>query len=211
MKLYNANLSPNALRARAVAYELGVDLEIVEVDLFKGGTKTDEYLAMNPNGKVPVLVDGDFVLWESRAINAYLASKKPDAGLYPADPKARAIVDQWSYWQAIHLGPTVQRVVFERMLKKRFGRGEPDEAKIAGDLKDISQLLGVLDGNLADKEWVAGALSLADFAVASTFPYREPARISLDESPRVAAWIDRLEARPSWQKAVTPLLAALQG
>ena len=52
-----------------------------------------------------MLVDGDFVLWESRAINAYLASLKPEAGLYPAEPKARAIIDQWSYWQAVHLGP----------------------------------------------------------------------------------------------------------
>ncbi|MBV1902969.1 MAG: glutathione S-transferase N-terminal domain-containing protein, partial [Marinosulfonomonas sp.] len=80
MKLYNANFSPNALRVRAVALELGIDLEVIEVDLRAGGTKTDEFLAMNPNGKIPVLQDGDFVLWESRAINSYLASKKPQAG-----------------------------------------------------------------------------------------------------------------------------------
>ena len=74
MKLYNSNFSPNALRVRAVAAELGIPLEIIEVDLRKGEHKTASYLALNPNGKVPVLVDGDFVLWESRAINGYLAS-----------------------------------------------------------------------------------------------------------------------------------------
>lgn len=67
MKLYNAALSPNALRVRAVAKELGIELEIIDVDLRKGENKTASYLAMNPNGKVPVLVDDDLVLWESRA------------------------------------------------------------------------------------------------------------------------------------------------
>ncbi len=207
MKLYNANLSPNALRVRAVANELGIDLEIVEVDLRKGEHKAELYLAMNPNGKVPVLVDGDFVLWESRAIDAYLASLKPESGLYPDDLKKRAVVDQWSYWQAVHLGPAMQRVAFERVMKSKFGMGEPDENAIASQLKDIDQFLPILDKNLADKEWVAGDLSIADFAVGSTFMYRVPSRISLAETPHVAAWIGRLEARPSWQSAVAPLLA----
>ena len=105
MKLYNANLSPNALRVRAVVNELGIALEVIDVDLRSGGNRTKEFLALNPNGKVPVLVDGDFVLWESRAINAYLATMKPESGLYPADARKRAMVDQWSYWQAVHLGP----------------------------------------------------------------------------------------------------------
>ena len=96
MKLYNSNFSPNALRVRAVAAELGIELDIVEVDLRKGENKTASYLAMNPNGKVPVLVDADFVLWESRAIDAYLASLRPEPGLYPDDAKKRAIIDQWS-------------------------------------------------------------------------------------------------------------------
>ena len=92
MKLYNANLSPNALRVRAVANELGIALEVIDVDLRSGGNRTKEFLALNPNGKVPVLVDGDFVLWESRAINAYLATMKPESGLYPADIRKRAVV-----------------------------------------------------------------------------------------------------------------------
>jgi len=205
MKLYNANLSPNALRVRAVASELGIELEIVEVDLRGGENKTPAYLALNPNGKVPTLVDGNFVLWESRAIDAYLASLKPERGLYPADPKKRAIVDQWSYWQAIHLGPAMQRIAFEFVLKPRFGMGEPDESAVAGQRKDVAQFLPILDANLADKEWVAGDLSVADFAVASTFMYREPSGVSLDATPNVAAWIARMEARPAWQKAVAPL------
>ena len=90
MKLYNAGLSPNALRVRAVASELGIPLELIEVNLRDPEDKAEKLLRWNPNGKVPVLIDGDFVLWESRAINVYLASLKPEAGLFPAEPKRRA-------------------------------------------------------------------------------------------------------------------------
>jgi glutathione S-transferase len=209
MKLYNSNFSPNALRVRAVANELGIQLDIIEVDFRKGENKTASYLALNPNGKVPVLVDGDFVLWESRAINGYLASLKPEHGLYPDDAKRRALIDQWSHWQAIHLGPAMQRVAFERVMKSKFGMGEPDENTIASGLKEIDQFLPIFDASLKDKEWVTGKLSIADFAVGSTFVYRAPAAISLDNAPHVSAWINRLEARPSWQKAVAPLLATM--
>lgn len=211
MKLYNADRSPNALRVRSVAYELGIEFETVEIDMRAGETKTPEFLALNPNGKVPVLVDGDFVLWESRAIDSYLASLKPERGLYPDDPKARAVVDQWSYWQAIHLGPAMQRVSFERVIKKALGIGEPNEDSITGQLKDTEQYLGVLEGSMGDKEWVAGPLSVADFAVASTFMYRKPAKISLDAYPKVDAWIGRMEARESWQKATAPVAELMKG
>jgi glutathione S-transferase len=209
MLLYNLNLSPNALRVRAVAHELGIALEIVDVDLRNGENRSGAFLAMNPNAKVPVLVDDDFVLWESRAINAYLASLKAERKLYPEDPRKRAIVDQWSYWHAIHLGPAMQRVVFERLLKSKFGMGEPDEKALEGPLKDIAQFLTVLDANLSDKEWVAGELSIADFAVASTFVFRKGSNISLETAPHASAWIDRLEARPSWQAAIKPMLGLL--
>ena len=158
-----------------------------------------------------MLVDGDFVLWESRAIIAWLASLKPEAGLYPADPKRRAIVDQWSYWGAIHLGPALQRVAFERFIKPRFGMGTPDEAAIAAPLGEIAQFLPVLDGGLAGKEWLAGELSLADFSIAPTLIYREVAGIDMGATPNVARWMERIEARPSWQKAVAPVRAFIAG
>jgi glutathione S-transferase len=210
MRLYNANLSPNALRVRAVAHELGIALEIVDVDLRKGENRSETFLALNPNGKVPVLVDGDLVLWESRAINAYLASLESEQRLYPKDLRRRAIVDQWSYWQAIHLGPPMQRIAFERLLKSKFGMGEPDEKALEGPLKDVAQFLAVLDANLSDKDWVAGELSIADFALATTFVHRKGADISLEHAPHVSTWISRLEARPSWKTAVQPMLDLLK-
>ena len=211
MKLYNANFSPNALRVRAVANELGIDLEIIEVDVMGGENKNSDFLALNPNAKIPVLKDGDFVIWESRAINSYLASKKPEYGLYPDDPKARATVDQWLYWQTIHLGPAMQKLSFERFLKSKFGMGDPDQSVIDAEVKNVDQFLAVLELGLEGKDWIAGKLSLADFALATTFMYRTQSDISLDDLPNVANWIERLESRKSWQDAFAPLSALFGG
>jgi len=204
MKLYNSPGSPNALRSRAVAYELGLDPEIINVNIGNGENRKPEYLAVNPTGRVPTLVDGDLVVWESRAINAYLAAKVPQRGLYPNDLAKRAMIDQWVFWQAIHLGPAMQRVQFERVQKKGFGRGEPDESTIVGEVKTVAYDLGILDAALAGKFWVASDLSIADFALATTFMLRKSAQQGVENFPNVAAWIERLEATSGWQKAIAP-------
>lgn len=204
MKIYSATFSPNAFRVLAVAYELNLDFELVEVDVMKGGTKTPEYLELNPNGKVPVLQDEDFVLWESRPMMAYLASLKPEQGLYPEDIKSRAIVDQWMYWQAIHLGPAMQKIAFERLFKAKFGMGDPDENAIEQQLKDVEQFMPVLNEQLAGKDWITGTFTIADFAVMSTFLVHTEAGISLGDAPNVAKWVKRMNALPSWKQATDP-------
>jgi glutathione S-transferase len=211
VKLYTLGLSPNALRVRAVINELGLEVALEEVNFRDTAARNAALLPHNPNNKVPVLVDGDFVLWESRAINAYLAGLKPESGLYPHDLRKRAVVDQWSYWHATHLGPAMQTVNFERFMKARFGMGEPDEAAAAASQKEALRFLKVLDANLADKPWVAGELSIADFGLASTFLYRDVVGLALDETPHVAAWIARVEARPSYQAAAAPVAAFVEG
>jgi glutathione S-transferase len=210
MKLYNADGSPNCFRVRVAINELGLDVELVDVDLMSKA-RPAELLAASPSGKVPALIDDDgFMLFESRAINAYIASKRPERGLYPADPKLRALVDQWSYWQAIHLGPAMQAIGFERVLKGVFKLGTPDEAAATAKEAEVARLLPVLERGLEGKTWVAGdALTLADFAVASTFFLRGPARISIASAPNVERWIERVEALPSWQRALPRYVAGL--
>jgi len=95
------------------------------------------------------------------------------------------------------------------VLKARFGRGEPDPKVVESSLSEVAQLMPVLDASLAGKDWITGALSLADFAVGSTLVYASPAEVSLADAPNVAAWVKRLEARPSWQAATAPVLAFL--
>lgn len=203
MKLYNADLSPNCQRVRAVIFELGLSVEIIDVNVMSKDAKPAGFLAANPNGKVPAFVDDDgFTLFESRAINGFLASKRPDKDLFPSDPKRRAQVEQWSYWHAIHLAPPMLALSFERVLKQKFQMGAPDEAAIAAKLKEIDKLLPILDQGLNGKEWLVDKLSLADFAVASTFRLREPAGISLAKLPNIDSWLARVEALPSWQKSL---------
>jgi len=204
-KLYDIGLSPNCLRVRAVANELEIPLELVPMSFRGGELENDNFLALNPNGKVPVLEHNGVILWESRAINNYLASCAPKSGLYPEDARLRAKIDQWSYWQAIHLGPAMQKVAFERFIKGKFGMGATDEAAIAREVDQIPGLLQVLDSALRAQDWVCGALSVADFALASTFMYRKQASISLEAVPGVSSWIERMESRPSWQSAMKPI------
>jgi glutathione S-transferase len=210
MKLYSADGSPNALRSRAVLFELDIPAEVVSLDMRKGEHKTPEYLRLNPNGKVPTLVDGDLAIWESRAINAYLAALRPEHNLNPTDPAKRAIIEQWNYWQAIHLGPAMQAVNFQRVLKRAFGMGESDEAAVAPQLKTVAELLPLLDTALAGKTWIADELSLADFALATTFHMRKAAGLGVEAYPSVTAWIERFETRPSWQKALAPIRASFE-
>src|SRR5262245_26867649 len=105
MKLYQFPLSPNCQKVVAVAHEVGVSLTAVNVELFKGQAKTPEMLARNPNGRVPILEDGDFVLWESNAMLGYVASKADRADLAPTAPRERADVDRWLAWSIAHFSP----------------------------------------------------------------------------------------------------------
>ena len=207
MKLYQAALSPNCLRVRAVANELEIETDTIDVDFRDPDSVPTELPALNPNAKVPVLVDGNFVLWESRAISRYLASCRPDRQLYPASAQTRATVDQWSFWQAVHLGPPMQRVAFERVVKAKLGLGPADDRVVKKNDEEVDRFLDVLEDGLGSKDWIAGKLSVADFALASTFVYRERAGIALGARPRVAAWIARIEDRPAWQRAVEPLVS----
>src|SRR6185503_16570220 len=104
MKIYDFPPTPNARKVRGVVYELGINPEFVIVNILQGGARTPEFLAKNPNGQMPVLEDGDFVLWESNAIMGYLAALHPEKNLLPTSPRGHAEVDQWQCWQLSRLG-----------------------------------------------------------------------------------------------------------
>lgn len=211
MKFYHMPMSGNALRVRAVIYQLGLTPDFIEINLLKGEHKTAEYLALNPNGKVPVLDDDGFVLWESRAIMAYLCAIVPGQVLYPEKAGARALVDQWLWWQAMHLGPAMQTPSFERQFKPMFGMGPADEAAVDKALADCARMLPVLESALSGKDYVCDTLSLADFSLASTFPLAAAAGIDLAGHAAVSAWYARMEALPAWDRASEPQRAFVAG
>jgi glutathione S-transferase len=201
LKLYINVLSPNVRRVRLTAAVLGLELEEVALDLSKGEHKTPDYLALNPNGSVPLLVDGDFVLSESRAIMQYLASLRPASGLLPADERARAQVTRWQFWDASHFSPQVGTLAFQRVMKQRFGMGEPDAAKVDEALSNLTRFVNVLNQHLQNRSYVVGeALTLADLTLASTLMYGEQAAVPLDDAPHVRAWFSRISALEAWRK-----------
>ena len=201
MKLYMNAMSPNVRRVRLTAAVLGMDLEEKKLDFTKGEHKNPEYLALNPNGAVPTLVDGDFVLTESRAIMQYLASKKPESGLLPRDEKARADVVRWQFWDASHFSPQLGTLAFEKMLKPMMGMGEPDQRKIDDALSNFRRFGGVLNKRLEGKKYVMGdALTIADLTLASSLMYARQADAPLGEFPNIQAWFSRISDTDAWKK-----------
>jgi len=201
MKLYQNPGSTNARRARLTAAVLGIDLEEVLVDLGKGEHKRPEYLALNPNGAVPTLVDGDFVLTESRVIMQYLASKRPESGLFPPDERARFEVTRWQFWDAAHFSPAVGTVFFEKVLKRLFGLGEPDAARIAEGLANHRRFMGVLNGHLSTRTYVVGdGLTVADLTLATSLMYEKPLELPIAEFANVRDWFGRVTALEAWVK-----------
>jgi glutathione S-transferase len=201
MKLYINPLSPNVRRVRLTAALLGQELEEKTLDFTKGEHKAPEYLALNPNGAVPTLVDGDFVLTESRVIMQYLASKKPESGLLPRDEQARADVTRWQFWDASHFSPQVGTLVFERLLKRMFGMGEPNASKIDEALSNLRRFAAVLNQHLSGKRYVVGdSLTLADVTIASTLMYAKQAEVPVAEFPNVEAWLSRMTDTEAWKK-----------
>jgi glutathione S-transferase len=201
LKLYLNPLSPNVRRVRLTAAVLGIELEEKLLDFSKGDHKNPEYLALNPNGAVPTLVDGDFVLTESRSIMQYLASKKPESGLLPRDEAARADVTRWQFWDAAHFSPQMGTLGFEKVIKQMIGLGEPDAAKIQEALTNFRRFAAVLDKRLEGKQYVVGnGLTIADLTLASSLMYAQQVEAPLSEFPNLQAWYTRITALDGWKK-----------
>lgn len=200
LKLYDLNISPNALKVRAVLHELELPFETVPVNIMGGGGQALEYLAKNPNGKVPVLEDGDFVLWESNAIIKYLASLRPDRHLLPTEPRPVARLDQWLFWQVAHYYQPVVGLAVEKIFKPMAGQA-PDPGLVATLTQDFLRLTAVLEKGLSDREYLLGKLSVADFALAANLFMRSQLELDISAFPSVQAWLGRIESRESWKKA----------
>jgi glutathione S-transferase len=211
MKLYLSVASPNCQKVLAVARELDIDLERVTVDIFKGEARTPAYLAKNPNGRVPLLEDDGLLLWESNAIIAYLASQKASPSLLPAEPRQRAEVDRWLFWQSAHLSPAVSKVAFEKIVKPATRRGTPDAAVIAAGTAEFETLAKVLDAALAGREYVTGKLSIADFAIGPLIGVAGTCGLDLMPYTRLREWSDRMTARESVKQTKAEAHAGMRG
>ncbi len=201
MRLHYSPFSSNARRAVMTALHLKADVDLVNVDLAKGEQRKPQFLALNPNGKVPVLEDGDYVLTESHAIMAYLADKTPGQTLYPPDLRARGDVNRWMFWNAHHWAPAVAVFNFQRVVKKMIGQGDPDPHEIARGERELAQFAGVLDAHLAKREWIIGDhFTLADLAIATPLMATVPAGVPVTQYENLQAWFARVQQLEAWKK-----------
>ncbi len=202
MKLYFHPISDNCRRVLATLHHVGrTDIELEVIDLMKGAHKAPEYLALNPNGKVPTLVDGETVLWESNAIMQYISS---DSGLWPPN-RSRYDIARWQMWGLSHWAPPIAKVVGERLIKPALRGGEPDEAVVEAALVDFARFAAVLDGHLEGRDWLVGEdLSLADFSIAANLGFAGPAGLELASYPNIARWYASIEALDAWKKSAPP-------
>lgn len=198
MKLYTNPLSGNARKVEFMLRHLGVDAEMVVVDLGKGEQREPAFCKLNPNGKVPVLVDRDLVVWESHAIMRHLAREHAPE-LLGTDVRSRAAVDQWLSWQLAHLGATVSTLIGERMLEPMRG-GTTDEAVVERAVAELGRLATILEDHLDGREWVAGdSLSIADIALSMSVAAAPFAKESFEGYAAIWAWFQRVSALDAWQ------------
>ena len=200
MKLYYFPPSPNTRKVHAVAIHLQLPIDLRLVDLQKGEQHHPEFVQLNPTGRVPVLQDGDFILWESTAIMQYLASQVPNS-LWSEDPKIRADIMRWQSWQLAHWYSVCQPLQFENFVKALLQLGEPDPLIVQQASDRFHKEASVLNNHLANHEYlVNNTLTLADFSVASDLTYAIPARFPLENYHHIQAWYARIEQLPAWQQ-----------
>ena len=208
MKLHVFPPSPRATKVIALADHLGLDCELEIVNLFQGEQHAPKFAALNPNERMPVLEDGDFVLWESNAILFYLASKKPSSGLWPADAQGKADVIRWLSWESAHWFPACASLAFERVVKKLAGQGDPDPVAVAKGIQEFHKCAPVLNAHLKGRQWLVGSqLTIADFAIGATLVLADSAGYPLEGYGEIPRWYRGLAALPAWQKAIVPLPA----
>lgn len=184
-------------RVLALMKHLGIEAEFI--DLTKGGLKTPEIAALNPNMKAPILVDGDRVLWEASAIMTHLCIKQ-GSDMWPADhPEAQVEVLQWLSWNDWHWGPAVSPFYFEHVVRPTFGLGVPDRESLRAKVPDLVRYAKVLDNHLAGRQYPAlNRLTIADFQLASMAADWRVSEMPFEPFPSIVRWLDRLERIPAW-------------
>jgi glutathione S-transferase len=205
MKLYEFPPT-RSIRARWTLQELGVDFEAIAVNLGKGEHRRPEFRAINPAGKVPVLVDGDLVITESVAIVRYLAEKYPQKRLLPTDPRGRAELDRWVLFTVTELEQPLWRIARNTFIYPEAQR-QPADVEIAG--REFKEMAAVLEGHLRGREFVVGdGVTIADFVVAYTLDWANEEKL-LGDCPALLAYLERMYARPHAGPRIKQALASV--
>src|SRR6185503_3233471 len=187
-----------AFRALWLAMELGIDYEHIPIEIGSAGAQAPEFLAVNPNGRLPAIDDGGFVLWESLAITLYLAKKHSTGGLYPATLEGEAKTWQWSLWA---LNEVDRGVNIWSLHAVRLPEAEQDMAKRNEALKVIEKPFRILDAAVSKTPYLLGNdFTVADLNVAAVIS--RAVDMNLSANPNLKAWLTRCLERPAAKKAL---------
>ena len=191
LTIYGSDLSAPANKVRFAANAMGIKYEYRRIDLRAGEHLKPEFLAATPVGKVPVIDDGGFKMFESNAIMRYLADKN-NSPLFPKDVKERAVVEMWLDFGSMHVGVALSKVVYNRLFAPL--RNIPvDENSLQEGLKFLDRFLPVVDGQLVKNKYIAGArLTLADINLLALFDPCEIANIDISSYKNIVRWRDAL-------------------
>lgn len=197
ISLYTA-ATPNGWKASIALEELALPYETRALDLMQGDQKDAAYLAINPNGRIPAIVDhdeDDFAVFESGAVLMYLAEKT--GRLLPTERKARSRVIQWLMFQMGGVGPMMGQA-------NVFFRYTPEKIPYAIERyqRESRRLFEVLDGQLAEREWLAGDYSIADIANYAWVHTYSWSGVSVEGLPHLKAWLERIRHRPAVQRGL---------
>ena len=211
MRLYLFPPSSRVLGIVALKNYLGLDCELQLIDLGRGDQLTSQYVALNPNKKMPTLEDSGFVLWESNAILFYMAAKHPDRGLWPTDVQAQADVLRWLAWESAHWdAESCGMVAYEKASKAVLGLGPPDPAFIARGEHNFDRFGAVLNDHLKDHKWLTGnQLTIADFSIGAWIPTVERMELPVGKFTEIIRWYQGLAALTAWRDAVAAKDAAM--
>jgi len=202
MKIYGNALSTCTRRVLMTLAEKQASYEFVTLDFAKGEHKKPEHVARHPFGQMPVLEEGGYTLFESRAIMRYIDETVPGQSLTPRDPKHHGLMEQWISVESEDFNPGISTIVFQAMFVPMMG-GKSDTGKIDEAKKKLEPCLAVLDKHLAKGPHLLGdQFTLADI---SYMPYMEygvqtPAKDMLLGHAHLAAWWKRISERPTWKK-----------
>ena len=190
--------TPNGFKISITLEELGMDYTVHQIHLDENEQKTPEYLAINPNGRIPTIVDrdsGDFPVFESGAIMIYLAEQA--GALMPDDVEGRSLVIQWLMFQMGNVGPMMGQA-------NVFYRYAPVKIRYAIDRyqREILRLFGILDRRLADSEFLAGEYSIADIATFCWVRGYGWSGVTIDGLDHLRRWLEAIDARPAVQRGL---------
>lgn len=208
LQLYSVP-TPNGVKVSIMLEEIGLPYEVRRIAFGEDGTASDDFLSLNPNGKIPAIIDPDgpggapLALWESGAILLYLADKSGQ--LIDTDTARRLETIQWLFWQVSAVGPMFGQVGF---FNRFAGREYKDKRPLGRYVGEAKRLLGVLDRRLDGRDWIMDDYSIADIATLGwvrnliTF-YEARELVDFDSYGNVAAWLERGLARPAVQRGLT--------